>query len=251
MLDTGRDHGIPGYNEYRAKCNLTVANTFDDLRNEISDANVREKLKKLYGHPSNIDLFVGGILEDQVEGGKIGPLFRCILIEQFNRLRHGDRHWYENPSTFQPAQLSQIKMASLGRILCDNGDNITQITDNVFFLPQTQGGYKSCDKIPKINLNVWLNCDKCSAHQDPNTFYADPNLPRRSQTAGATRTRRDVRNIEESVDDESIENGSIEDIPSNKTGDLNELQMIVTTLKSIQTTIADLQARIARLEAQK
>lgn len=234
-IQRGRDHGIPGYNEYRKQCNLTVAKTFDDLKHEISDAKVRAKLKKLYGHPSNIDLFVGGILEDQVKGGKVGPLFRCILIEQFDRLRRGDRHWYENPSTFKPEQLSQIKMTTLGRILCDNGDNITQITDNVFFLPGTQGGYKSCSEVPKINLSVWLNCDKCSAHKDPNTFYADPNLPRQGQTA--SRTRRDVDKIEETAND-------VDEIFTNKTGDLGEL-----ALNSIQATIADLQARIAQLES--
>lgn len=190
-IQRGRDHGIPGYNEYRTKCHLRKANTFEDLKNEISDANIRKKLKQLYGHPDNIDLFVGGILEDQVEGGKIGPLFRCILIEQFDRLRHGDRHWYENPSTFRPEQLSQIKMASLGRVLCDNGDNIKQITDNVFFLPNHQGGYKSCDQIPRPNLHVWLNCDKCS-QTDPTTTYRDPIEAHRRQ-----RRNIDVDSLEE------------------------------------------------------
>lgn len=176
-IQRGREHGIPGYNEYRVKCNLTEAKTFDDFV-EISDVNVRNKLKQLYGHPSNVDLFVGGILEDQVDGAKIGPTFRCILIDQFSRLRTGDRHWYENPSTFTAAQLTQIKMASLARVLCDNGDNITQITTDVFHLPETQSGYKSCEAIPNINLHVWRNCDKCSgSRHDPNTFYVVPTRP--------------------------------------------------------------------------
>lgn len=263
-IQRGREHGIPGYNEYRAKCKLSVAQTFDDLKHEITDADVRAKLKELYGHPNNIDLFVGGILEDQINGGKIGPLFQCILIEQFNRLRHGDRHWYENPSTFEPAKLSQIRMASLGRVLCDNGDNITQITDNVFFLPSTQSGYKSCDDIPKINLNVWLNCDKCSAHQDPNTFYVDPTLPRQSQNGNGNRNgngnangsgapaqarvRRDVDNVDETTGDVELSNAEDTFI---KSSDINEFQTILSTLDSIQVSISDLQDRIAQLESQK
>lgn len=240
-IQRGREHGISGYNEYRSKCNMTVAKTFDDLKKEISDADVRAKLKKLYGHPSNIDLFVGGILEDQVKGAKIGPLFRCILIEQFDRLRRGDRHWYENPSTFEPQQLTQIKMASLGRVLCDNGDNITQITDNVFFLPSTQGGYKSCEQIPKINLHVWLNCDKCSAHQDPNTFYSDPTLPRQSQTPTLTRARRDVSNASKLTNDD-------DPIPVENVDDLSEINKILSTLQTLQNSINEIQTRISQLE---
>lgn len=184
-IQRGREHGIPGYNAYRVKCNLTEAKSFDDF-SEISDANVRDQLKRLYGHPSNVDLFVGGILEDQVDGAKIGPTFRCILIDQFERLRSGDRHWYENPSTFAPAQLTQIKMGSLARVLCDNGDNITQITPNIFHLPETQSGYRSCASIPKINLHVWRNCDKCSgSRHDPNTYYVTPTRPSTRQRRSA------------------------------------------------------------------
>lgn len=181
-IQRSRDHGIPGYNEYRKVCNLTVAETFDDLRKEISSDVVRNKLKELYGHPGNIDIFVGGILEDQVDGARIGPLFRCILIEQFSRLRSGDRHWYENPSTFSPEQLSQIKVSSLGRVLCDNGDNITKIPENVFHLANTQGGYKECSEIPKVNLGPWLNCNKCSGHADVNVPSIDPNLRRQRRS---------------------------------------------------------------------
>ncbi|RZF32642.1 hypothetical protein LSTR_LSTR015691 [Laodelphax striatellus] len=82
----------------------------------------------------NIDIWVGGILEDQIDGARVGPTFRCLLIEQFRRIRDGDRFWYENPSTFKPEQLTQIKQSSFARVLCDSGDNITEITENVFLL---------------------------------------------------------------------------------------------------------------------
>lgn len=90
-IQRGRDHALPGYNSYRRLCNLTEVDTFDELANEISSPAVRNKLRELYGHPGNVDLWVGGILEDQLPGAKMGPTFRCILVEQFRRLRDSDR----------------------------------------------------------------------------------------------------------------------------------------------------------------
>uniref|UniRef100_A0A1S4GUJ9 Peroxidase n=2 Tax=Anopheles gambiae TaxID=7165 RepID=A0A1S4GUJ9_ANOGA len=162
-IQRSRDHALPGYNDYRKLCGMKVAQEFEDLSGEIADPLVRQKLKELYGHPSNIDLWVGGILEDQLPGAKMGPLFTCILVRQFRALRDGDRFWYEN-EVFKPEQLAQIKRASLGRIICDNGDNITTITDNVFVLPSKQGGYKRCDEIPQVNLEHWVDCADCSRH---------------------------------------------------------------------------------------
>lgn len=115
-------------------------------------------MEKLYGHPENIDVFVGGILEDPVEGGRVGPLFRCLLVEQFKKLRDGDRFWYEYPSVFKPEQLVQIKQYSLSRVLCDNGDNITKITKDVFVLPELQEGIGRCEDVPKVDLRLWSEC---------------------------------------------------------------------------------------------
>ncbi|XP_022903530.2 peroxidasin [Onthophagus taurus] len=157
-IHRSRDHAIPGYIDFRKFCNMTDVDNFDDLKNEITDPNVRKKLQELYGHPGNIDVWVGGVLEDQAPGAKVGPLFRCLLIEQFRRLRDGDRFYYENPSTFKPEQLTQIKQYSLARVLCDTGDNITKITHNVFILPGKQGGYVDCNEINKVDLRMWSEC---------------------------------------------------------------------------------------------
>ncbi|VVD00945.1 unnamed protein product [Leptidea sinapis] len=217
-IQRGRDHGIPAYTKWRDFCNMTEVNSFDDLANEISDPSVRAKLKDLYGSVFNIDVWVGGILEDQVEGGMVGPLFRCLLIEQFQRLRSGDRFWYENPSTFKSDQLRELKLkTNLARIICDNADNIDTINQNVFVLPEIQEGLMSCDDLPKIDLRYWMDCKTCH-----DNFDLENN-----------RVRRDIGKA--NLADQLKENEFM----------LEDLQDSVNILKS---TVKDLRKKVEELE---
>ncbi len=98
-IQRGRDHALPGYNDWRLLCNMTNATTFDDVAEEISKE-LRDKLEDLYHHPGNVDLFVAGLAEKAIEGGLLGPTFTCILSKQFHRLRAGDRYVIRNLSCF-------------------------------------------------------------------------------------------------------------------------------------------------------
>lgn len=63
------------------------------LQTEIPDEGLRRKLAEVYGHVDNIDLWVGGVAEQPLtEDSRVGPTFRCMLIDQFRRLRDGDRY---------------------------------------------------------------------------------------------------------------------------------------------------------------
>ncbi|EZA59624.1 hypothetical protein DMN91_005421 [Ooceraea biroi] len=166
-IQRARDHGLPGYLEWRDYCNMSRVETFEDLAGEISSSRVRQKLRELYGHPGNMDVWVGGILEDQLPGAKVGPLFKCLLLEQFRRTRDGDRFWYENPAVFRPEQLAQIQQVSLARILCDNGDNITRVQPDVFVLPEGRNNFVGCDEIPYVDLSAWSDCcDNCEDYSN-------------------------------------------------------------------------------------
>ncbi|XP_078041721.1 peroxidasin [Augochlora pura] len=166
-IQRGRDHALPGYLEWRRFCNMSYVETFEDLAGEIRNAKVRQKLRELYGHPGNIDVWVGGVLEDQLPNAKVGPLFRCLLLEQFKRTRNGDRFWYESPTVFKPEQLVQIKQTSLARILCDNGDKIDRVQPNVFLLPEADNKFVTCDELPYVDLSVWSDCcDGCEDHSN-------------------------------------------------------------------------------------
>jgi hypothetical protein len=58
-----------------------------------------DALQEVYGSVNNIDLWVGCLAEDHADGASVGPLVSAIVSDQFERLRDGDRFWYENQFT--------------------------------------------------------------------------------------------------------------------------------------------------------
>ncbi|XP_035678849.1 peroxidasin-like [Branchiostoma floridae] len=159
-IQRGRDHGLPGYNAWRVRCGLPKANSFDELAFEIPDCFTRRRLENLYRHVDDIDVFVGGLAEESVSGGVVGPTFACLIGMQFRDLRKGDRFWFENPGQFTAAQLAEIRKASLARILCDNTDGTTQMQPDVFRQPTQSGngngnGRVACSSLPQMDLTKW------------------------------------------------------------------------------------------------
>uniref|UniRef100_A0A183CFQ7 peroxidase n=1 Tax=Globodera pallida TaxID=36090 RepID=A0A183CFQ7_GLOPA len=150
----GRDHGLPSYNKMRQFCGLRVAYSFDELAEYITDPTIRRSLSSIYASTDDIDLYVGGMVEDTLMGALVGPTFACIIGNQFRRSRAGDRFYFENPNIFSPAQLAELKKTSLSRILCDNGDRITQVPSTAFLLPFA-GGSSACAELPQLDLNKW------------------------------------------------------------------------------------------------
>ncbi|XP_011499674.1 PREDICTED: peroxidasin [Ceratosolen solmsi marchali] len=242
-IQRGRDHAIPPYIDWRRYCNMSEIETFDDLANEISSPGVRQKLRELYGHPGNIDAWVGGILEDQLPNAKVGPLFKCLLAEQFKRMRDSDRFWYENPSTFQSEQLEQIEKTSLARILCDNGDNITRVQKNVFLLPEIDNDFVSCEEIPSIDLQSWSTCcEECiEQHNQNNTISrsrrsASKYLASMNQykMGGKNQGRRSetIQYFEELLSDANQEYSRVNEVLSDLSDQIAEIKLMLHDLKN-------------------
>ncbi|XP_030887534.1 peroxidasin-like protein [Leptonychotes weddellii] len=195
-IQRGRDHGIPPYADFRVFCNLTSVENFEDLQNEIKDSEIRQKLKKLYGSPGDIDFWPALMVEDLIPGTRVGPTLMCLFVTQFQRLRDGDRFWYENPGVFTPAQLTQLKQASLGRVLCDNGDNIQQVQADVFVKAQYPQDYLSCSEIPQVDLRVWQDCcEDCRSRGQFRAFTQESREKRSAQYSYADEEDKDLSDL--------------------------------------------------------
>ncbi|XP_056640876.1 peroxidase-like, partial [Diorhabda sublineata] len=113
--------GTPSYNDIRSECGLIRATDFDEFRDAIDPQNI-EKLKSVYRNVDDVDLYVGGLLERNYPGAKVGTTFFWIFIQQLLRFRQCDRFWYEHPEAgFTKIQLKIIKGVTLSSIMCETG----------------------------------------------------------------------------------------------------------------------------------
>ncbi|XP_075925112.1 thyroid peroxidase [Petromyzon marinus] len=153
-LQRGRDHGLPGYNDWRQFCGLSRLETAADLSRAISSPDLVAKLMELYGHPNNVDVWLGGLAEDLLPDSRVGPLFACLIGRQMKALRDGDRFWWENPGVFTPAQRTELSRHSLSRVVCDNS-GLTEVPVDAFILGRYPADFVSCSSLPALDLQAW------------------------------------------------------------------------------------------------
>ncbi|CAF4829679.1 unnamed protein product [Pieris macdunnoughi] len=155
-IQRGRDHGIPGYSQYRTLCGLSVATSFSHLTDVIPQEMV-DKLSQIYEQVGDIDLVVGLMAEAPLPGSLIGPTATCFLREQLWRTRSGDRYFYTHTheaGSFSKRQIAEIRRASLSRLMCDNLE-IAGVQKDAFQPPSDRNPIVSCDEIKRMNLEAW------------------------------------------------------------------------------------------------
>lgn len=150
-IQRGRDHGLADYNDTRKAIGLPRVTSFAEI---TSDKVLQAKLKALYGSVDDIDLWVGGLAEDHVRGSSVGETFQTIIVDQFERLRDGDRYWYQ--TQFSGRQLAQLQKTSLSDVIERNTD-LTSIQKNAFFFRSEVAGVVTAD----------LNRNKRSERNEP------------------------------------------------------------------------------------
>jgi len=143
-IQRARDHAIPNFNAVRQAYGLPALNSFfnDPAHGLIgisSDRATADALSAAYnGNIHNVDDFMGAICEDHVPGASVGPVTKASLVDQFTRLRDGDKFFYLN--SFSGDELTDLlATTSLAKII-ERNTGVTNLQSNVFVLSDSIAG---------------------------------------------------------------------------------------------------------------
>jgi peroxidase len=146
----GRDNGIPDYNTLRISMGLPAVTSFKQITNNqmgpaamqfaTGDLALQQQLAEAYpGGVGTVDAFEGGVCEYPVPGSDVGPTFQAIMVDQFTRLRDGDRFFYLN-EVFNADEMKVLQQTcTLAQVIMAN-TNVTNIqSDAIFFRASISG----------------------------------------------------------------------------------------------------------------
>lgn len=163
-IQRGRDHGLPRFLAWRDFCgNFLTSRGIHVEPNNLgifNDSINAVNIERMFGTLDTVDPFTGNTAEAKFRGRRsesiLGLTQACIFALQFNDLRTGDRFFYENPGVFTPAQVEELKSASLSKVICDNADNILRIQKNALRLADSNSNPTvSCASLHTPNLQLW------------------------------------------------------------------------------------------------
>jgi hypothetical protein len=84
-----------------------------------------------------------------------------IIAEQFQKLKYGDRFFYQNDKVFKREQLNNILQTTMAEIICENSI-VTEVQPDPFRLSSVVDGtfknsVRPCSSYSTFNINLWKN----------------------------------------------------------------------------------------------
>lgn len=156
-IQRGRDHGLPAYPEFRKYCHLPPVDTWEQMGAAV-DADSLRRMQEIYQAPENVDVYTGGLSEPPMDGGILGPLFTCLIGEQFYRLKFGDSFWFERtvgPQRFTTLQKREIYGTLLSSIICRNSDQVSFTQRYVMKRSGPTNKLEDCDHLDLFDFEPW------------------------------------------------------------------------------------------------
>lgn len=130
-MQRGRDHGLPGFNALRRAYGLAPYTSFTSLAVAPETA---ATLAELYTSVDELDAWLGCLVERRMfESPVVGETQFAVMKKQFERLRDGDRFWFENDPNLSDAERAEIRRTRLSQVILRNTE-IGSIQEDVFFV---------------------------------------------------------------------------------------------------------------------
>ena len=99
-------------------------------------------------------MFIGGLAERPLSGAVVGPTFGCLLGQQFQILKKGDRFWYEN--NIPPSALSKGKITR--QMLFQALINYIKILSLFPNITKYSKFFRSITRDPKSHIGQYCLC---------------------------------------------------------------------------------------------
>lgn len=166
----GRDNGLADYNTIRRYFNFPPVSNWSQINPSLYEKapHLFETLAKLYDNNiDNVDVYVGGMVESELETGRPGPLFRAIIKEQFVRIRDSDRFWFENihNGIFTTEEIDEIRKIKLWDIIVNSTNIEPSAVQKDLFL------FRDGDPCPQPRQMTSKNLENCMILAGWNYFH--------------------------------------------------------------------------------
>ena len=135
-LMRGADHGLQSYIDTREELLGDVESSAIDPQDFsiiTSDEALQAELASVYDSVHQVDLWVGGLAEDKVDGSQSGPLFSHIISNQFLRTARADETFGVLDENLGADIIAQVKESSLSDVILRNTD-IDTLQDDPFLV---------------------------------------------------------------------------------------------------------------------
>ncbi|XP_021263300.1 dual oxidase 2 [Numida meleagris] len=149
-LQRGRDLGLPTYNQARERFGLEPLQDWTNLAPH-SQQKVLEVAALYANNTARLELLPGGMLEVD------SPLFSAIILDQFVRLRDGDRFWFENIKNglFTAKEAEEIRNTTFRDVLAAvTYSQQAELQSNVFVWSEGD----PCPQPQQLTAQLLANC---------------------------------------------------------------------------------------------
>ncbi|MDJ0580088.1 peroxidase family protein [Crocosphaera sp.] len=134
-IQRGRETGVADLNTVRESLGLDAYESFDELTG--GDTALADKFESVYDSIDDVDLWIGGLAEQQFGDSIVGETMNAIIGLQFSNLRDGDRFFYENDEYLDRLAGivdKRLENTSLDKIIEANSG--VDITGSAFIVPE-------------------------------------------------------------------------------------------------------------------